>query len=265
MEEKTELTKVEIIIGIIVVLVIIVLFAGIKTVKTGQVGIKTRFGKVVGEELQAGIHFKIPFIEKINRINVKVDKAEVETEGASKDLQTVSMKLVVNYKVNPKEAKKLYKQVGSKYEQVIIEPAMQESIKSVMSEYTAEQLITKRQEVSNKAIKQLQQEIDKYGLSIENLNITNFSFSKVFDEAIEKKQVAEQETLKAKQELEKAKVEAEKKVVEAEATKKANDLLQESLNDKILKKQFIEKWNGELPKAITGNGSIFDITGILGK
>jgi regulator of protease activity HflC (stomatin/prohibitin superfamily) len=111
-------------------------------------------------------------------------------------------------------------------------------------------------------MKELDNKVKKYGIIIDNFNITNFNFSDEFNKAIEEKQVAEQKVLTAKQELEKAKVEAEKKIVQAEAEKKANELKQVSLTDNIIKEKFIEKWNGELPKASGGN-SIFNINELL--
>lgn len=243
---------------IIVIVVLILLFGGLRTIKSGQVGIRVRFGKVVSTQMDEGVNFKIPFIEKIVKMNIQVQKTEIETESSSKDLQVVNMKLAVNYKVDGKKATNLYKNVGTKYEDVILQPAIQESIKAVTSKYTAEELITKRNEVSIESMKELDNKVKKYGIIIDNFNITNFNFSDEYNKAIEEKQVAEQKVLTAKQELEKAKVDAEKKIVQAEAEKQANDLKQVSLTDNIIKEKFIEKWNGELPKATTGN-SIYNL------
>ena len=250
-------------IGTIIILLIIVLACTFRTIKSGEVGIKTRFGKVVETQMNEGVNFKIPFIEKIIKMNIRVQKIELDTTSASKDLQDVSMKLAVNYRVKANKATSLYKNVGSKYEEVVLQPTIQETIKSVTSKYTAEELITNRSKVSKDCKEKLQDKIKKYGLLIDNFNITNFTFSKDFDKAIEEKQVAEQKVLTAKQELEKEKIEAEKKVVKAQAEKQANELKQQTLTDNIIKEKFIEKWNGELPKA-SGNNSIFDITGLVG-
>ena len=251
-----------IVIGIVFVLIFVLLCSSFRTIKSGQVGIRVRFGKVVSSQMNEGINFKIPLVEKIVKMNIQVQKTEIETESSSKDLQLVNMKLAVNYKIDGKKAKDLYKNVGTKYEDVILQPAIQESIKAVTSKYTAEELITKRNEVSIESMKELDNKVKKYGIIIDNFNITNFNFSEEFNKAIEEKQVAEQKVLTAKQELERAKVEAEKKVTIAEAEKQANDLKIQSLTDNIIKEKMIEKWNGELPK-VTGNGSVFDISSIL--
>ena len=247
---------------IIAFVILIFLFGSVRIVKSGQVGVKTRFGKVMDVQTHEGVNFKLPLIEKIVKMNIKVQKEEVETTSASKDLQDVSVKIAVNYRIDGVKAKELYKNIGKDYDEIVLQPAIQESIKAVTSKYTAEELITKRNKVSKNCMETLQSKIQKYGLSIDNFNITNFNFSKEFNKAIEEKQVAEQKVLTAKQQLEKAKVDAEKKIVSAKAEKKANELKQKSLTDNIIKEKFIEKWNGELPK-VSGSGSIVNIDSLL--
>ncbi len=244
------------IIGVLLLIGIILFFCSFKTIKSGEIGLKTRFGKITETSLKEGINFKVPFIEKITKINIKVQKAEMNIEGSTKDLQIVNTNVAVNYRINQDKAPSLYKQVGNGYEETILNPAIKESIKSAIAQYNAEEITVNRTAVSQSCLKAIQDKVEKYGIVIEDFNLTDFSFSEEYTKAIEDKQVAEQN-------LEKSRLEAEKKIVEAEATKKANDLLQESLTDELIMKQFIEKWNGELPKA-TGSNSIFDITGILG-
>lgn len=254
--------KTKIIAGICAVVVILLLVGSFRIIKSGQVGIKVRLGKVVNSNTHDGVNFKIPIVENIVKMNVQVQKVEVETTSASKDLQDVNMKLAVNYRIDAKEATSLYKNVGTKYETVVLEPAIQESIKAVTSKYTAEELITNRSEVSKGCMKELENKVKKYGLIVDNFNITNFSFSEDFNKAIEEKQVAEQKVLTAKQELEKEKIEAEKKIVKAEAEKKANELKQQTLTDNIIKEKFIEKWDGHLPK-VSGSDSIISADSIF--
>lgn len=120
-------------------------------------------------------------------MNIKVQKIEVQTSSSSKDLQEVNMSLAVNYRIDSKEVKDLYKNVGKKYKDVVLEPAIQESIKAITSKYTAEQLITSRGQVSDECMEELTKKVEKYGIIINDFNITNFSFSTEFDKAIEKK------------------------------------------------------------------------------
>ena len=238
---------------LMVILIIIFLFGSFRTIKSGQVGIKVRFGKVVDTRLKEGVNVKLPIVEKIVKMNVQVQKVEVETESSSKDLQLVNMKLAVNYRIDGTKVTDLYKNIGTKYKDVVLQPAIQESVKAATSRYTAEELITKRNEVSNECMKELDSKVNKYGIVIDNFNITNFNFSTAFNNAIEEKKVAEQKVLTAKQQLEKSKVDAEKQVVEAEAEKKANELKKQTLTDDIIKSKFIEKWDGKLPQIMTGD------------
>ena len=244
------------------ILLVILLFGSVTTIKSGEVGIRVRFGKVVNKKTTEGINFKLPIIEKIEKMNVRVQKVEVQTASSSKDLQEVEMSLAVNYQIDKDKARDLYKTVGTGYDEVILEPAIQESIKAVTSKYTAEELITNRSEVSEKCQEELNKKVSKYGLKVNDFNITNFNFSEEFNKAIEEKQVAEQKVLTAKQELEKERIEAEKKIVKAEAENRANELKQQNLTDNIIKEKFIEKWNGELPK-VSGSNNIMDVSGII--
>lgn len=234
--------------------VVIVLINAITTINSGEIGLKVRFGRLVDTNLSEGLNVKIPFMEKIVKVNIRVQKSEIETTSASKDLQDVKTLIAVNFRVNESEAVNLYKTIGNEYENIILKPAIEEAIKSVISKYNAEELITKRNEVSESALNALQEKVEKYGILINEFNIINLSFSEDYSNAIEQKQVAEQL-------LEKAKLEAEARLVEAEATKKANDLLKQTLTKELLIKEFIEKWNGELPKNYAGEDilSIFDI------
>ena len=245
------------------ILLVILLFSSVTTIKSGEVGIRVRFGKVVNKKTTEGINFKFPVIEKIEKMNVRVQKVEVQTASSSKDLQEVEMSLAVNYQIDKEKARELYKTVGTGYDEVILEPAIQESIKAVTSKYTAEELITNRSEVSEKCQEELNKKVSKYGLKVNDFNITNFNFSEEFNKAIEEKQVAEQKVLTAKQELEKERIEAEKKIVKAEAENRANELKQQNLTDNIIKEKFIEKWNGELPK-VSGSNNIMDVSEIIG-
>lgn len=254
--------KVCVILPIILLFAIITLFSSFKTIRSGEVGLKVRFGKITDTSLNEGLNLKIPYIEKIVKVNIKVQKTELKTESSSKDLQVITTLLAVNYNVQKQSATTLYKNVGKNYEKTILIPAIQESIKAVMSSFTAEEVITKRNQVSDLCLEEIQNKVEKYGIKIDDFNIIDLDFSAEYSKAIEEKQVAEQKVLTAKQELEKEKIEAEKKLVKARAEKEANELKQKSLTDNIIKEKFIEKWNGELPKATNGN-AIFNLDSLL--
>ena len=243
--------KLIIMLGIIIFLVITII-CSFQTIKSGEVGLRVRFGKIINSNLKEGFNLKIPYIENIVKVNIKVQKVELETSAASKDLQDINTKIAVNYRIESDKASSLYKTVGNSYEETILRPVIEESVKAVISKYTAEETITKRSEVSSESLNVLQEKVVKYGIVIDNFNIINLSFSDEYSRAIEEKQVAEQK-------LATAKLESEAKLVEAEATKKANDLLKQSLTDELIEKEFIEKWDGKLPETYAGN----DLLGIF--
>ena len=231
--------------AIICLFILITIFNSFQIIKSGEVGLKVRFGKIVDSSLNEGLNLKIPYIEQIQKVNIKVQKSEITVESSTKDMQTITTTIAVNYRVDSKKASNLYRTVGNTYEITVLEPAIKESIKSAIAKYNAEEITTKRTEVSQNCLTALQEKVEKYGIIVEDFNLTDFSFSQEYTKANEEKQVAEQN-------LERAKLEAEAKIVEAEATKKSNDLLKQSLTDELIKKQFIEKWDGKLPTTYAG-------------
>ena len=256
-------TKTKIIISVLSIIILIILitfFSSITTVPTGYVGVKTKFGQVQQAVIQEGLNFKTPFIEKIVRIDCRTQKCEYTMEASSKDLQKIS-------NVDKVKANELYQEIGKDFKGIIVEPAIYESVKQGMSQYAAEELVTKRSEVSNAIMELLVNKLETKGIKITALNITDLSFSKEFDDAIEKKQVTEQQTQQAKYELEKAKIENEKKIenakAEAEVMKQQNQQITENtlkLKELEVKQEMIKKWNGTLPTTISD-----DILSILNK
>ena len=262
MEAKEILDVPKIVIfSVVGLFMIITLFSSFKTIKSGEVGLKVRFGKIVNTSLSEGFNFKMPYIEKIVKVNIKVQKAELTAESSTKDMQIINSTIAVNYRVDNNKASHLYKTVGNNYEETILNPAIKESFKNAIAQYNAEEITTKRGEVSISCLKTIQEKVDKYGIVVEDFNLTDFSFSAEYTKAIEEKQVAQQKVETAKQELEKSKVDAEKKIIEAEATNKANQLLKQNTTDEVLMKQFIEKWDGKLPDTYAGKDvmSIFNL------
>ncbi|MBR4178406.1 MAG: prohibitin family protein [Bacilli bacterium] len=232
--------------GAIILFIFVTILSSFQTIESGEVGLKVRFGKIVDSSLNEGLNLKIPYIEEIKKVNIKVQKVEIPTESSTKDMQLIDSTIAVNYRVDSQKASNLYRTVGNTYEQTVLTPAIQESIKSAIAQYNAEEITTKRSEVSKKCLEALQSKVEKYGIIVEDFNLTDFNFSAEYTKAIEEKQVAEQK-------LQKAKLEAEAKVIEAEATKKANDLMKQSLTKELIEKQMIEKWDGKLPTTYAGD------------
>ncbi|OUM60673.1 hypothetical protein PIROE2DRAFT_46022 [Piromyces sp. E2] len=257
--------KTSIIIFISIVAILIVGFSSYTVVDAGHTGVKVTLGKVSDNVLTEGFHFKTPFLTSIVEIDNRVTKTEVESNAASKDLQSISTKVAVNFRVNSAHSAKIYKNVGNDFTNVIVNPAIQECVKSVAAKYNAEQLITNRTVVSEGMEKEISQKINPYGLNIEVLNIVNFDFSEEFSKAIEAKQTAQQQALKAEQDLARIKVEAQQMVEKAKAESEAYQLKNQQLTEKVIMMHFVEKWDGKLPTVTSGASPLFDINSYMNK
>ena len=240
-----------IILLIMALFVLTTIICSITTVPTGFVGIKTRFGQVQDAVIQEGFNFKLPYIEKIVKLDCRTQKTEYTMEASSKDLQKISnFKVAVNYNITKDTANDLYRKVGVDYKSIIVEPAIQEAMKATIANYTAEELITKRNEVSAFALEALFNKLQDSGITLTALNIIDLSFSEEFDKAVEEKQIVEQQTEKAKYELEKAKVENEKKIENAKAEAEVMKQQNAQITDQYLRlkeienqKAMIDRWN----------------------
>ena len=250
------------IFGAVACAVVFVFAQSVSIVPSGASGVIVTLGKVQDATLESGLNFKAPFVQKVVVIDNKIQRADVQGEASSKDLQIVNANVSVNYNVIGTKSSSLYKTVGKDWETILIRPAVQESVKAAFAKYTAEELITNRAEVTNLIKESLTEKVTPYGINIAEMNILNMGFTAEFNNAIEKKTTAEQEVKTEQQNLAKAKIIAEQKVVEAEAEAKSNKLIQESATDEVLMSKFIEKWDGKLPTVI-GEGNMMDITSLM--
>ncbi len=261
-------TRSIVIAAIAAFLVLITALSAVKTIDSGTVGVVSVFGAVKDDPIYQGLHTVVPFITQVTRMNTKTQKVEAVSAAASRDLQMISTTIVVNYHVTEAYAPTLYRTVGKSYEDTIIVPAIQESVKAVTAKYSAEELITKRQLVSDSISEKLSNKINAYGLVIEVFNITNLDFSEAFNAAIEAKQTAQQEALKAEQELKRIEIEAQQKVVNAEAEAEAVratadaeayaiEVVQEQLSqsEAYLEYLKIHQWDGQLPMVMGGDAN----------
>lgn len=242
-------------IPIIMVLFFLLCF---RTVGVGQVGLVTRFGRITREQ-NSGIVMKLPWpIERLNKLDVKVQKEQVKATAATKDLQDVNTTIAVNYSLENSKVRNLFETVGSDYKERIVLPAVQETFKATSARYTASELLTSRQDVKNGVVESLRKRMSLYGIYVQDVSIVNFSFSREFTNAIEKKQVAAQQAEQAKFGVQKAKAEAEAAIERAKGQAQAQKLVRSSASPEVLKKLAIEKWDGKLPNYL-GGGTVFNI------
>ena len=273
-----------IIAGVALTILVVLAFNSVTTVPVGSTGILLTMGKVEDSALTEGLHFKLPFVQRIISMDNRVKKLELSTEAFSKDIQTVSATLAVNYRLQPEKTFSIYKTTGLAYESNLIVPATHEVLKSVCAQYTAEELISKRAESSDMMRDELDAKLSGMGISVTDFNIIDFDFSDEFISAVESKQVAEQLKKKAATENETAiaQAEREKQVAikqseaqaesvriaaqaEADAVKLAADAeayrlqkINEQLTEKTIQNTLAERWDGKLP-GVVGSG----VTGIL--
>lgn len=227
------------------------------TVDAGHRGVVVRMGAVTGEVKGEGFYTKAPWTTSVIEMDVRQKKEQVETQGASKDLQIVQAVIALNLNLDPAKCSQVYQQIGKDYLDITVAPALQEAIKAVIAQYTAEELISKRELVRDGIALLIADKLSPLGIHTQAINIVNFNFSQSFNEAIENKVTAEQNALAAKNLLSQKEYEAQQAVVtakgEAEALRvKAIAIAQ---SPQILELNAIEKWNGILP-AVMGSGQM---------
>lgn len=238
------------IIGAFIILLVLIANFPFGTVGAGERGVQLRFGAVTGNIFGEGLYFRIPFIEKVKKMDVKIQKDEVEAPAASKDLQTVRSVVALNYHLDPNEVATLFQEIGIDYNSRIIAPALQEAVKAGTAEFTAEELITKRPEVRERIKVLLAEKLEPRGIILDEFNIVEFEFSRTFNDAIEAKVTAEQDALAAQNKLERVKFEAQQKIEEAKGKAEAITIESQALrnNPQVLQLRSLEKWDGKLPQ-----------------
>lgn len=253
-------------IAVISALVLIVfLFAmSIFVVPAGSVGVVTRFS-AINRVAEPGIGMKIPLIDSVHNMSVRTQKDEVNASAMSENLQVVTSTIAINYHLDGKNAITVYQNIGTNYAEIIIAPALQNTFKSVTAKFTAEELITNREEVRLEAEKELTTQLAVYHIIVENFNIVNFDFSPEFQAAIEEKQVAQQAVETSKQRLAQAEIDAQTVVAQAQGQADAQKAMKDtgSLTTEYLQFLFLSKWDGTLPTVMTSASSVFDLSGYV--
>jgi regulator of protease activity HflC (stomatin/prohibitin superfamily) len=259
-EMKKGTWKPVIIVGII--LFLLFAFKPWAQVGAGERGIVLNFGAVENTVLNEGIHFRVPIMQTVVLMDVQIQKAITDAASASSDLQDVDLSVALNYHIIPDKANVVYQTIGVEFKARIIDPAIQEVMKAVTARYTAEELITKRPAVSTEMKEALTQRMLESNIAVDAFSIVSFSFSQTFTDAIEAKQTAEQNALKAKRDLDRIRVEAEQTIAAATAEAEALRLQKMNISPDLIELRkieanlkAIEKWNGILPE-VTGAGAI---------
>lgn len=245
-----------IVTGLLGFAILLMVLFGTYTVNTGEVAVISRFGKVISVEKE-GMKFKIPIIDKKTKLEVRDRLIKGVYSVSSEDLQTVSTEVAVQYKII--DPLKVFKSFKNEYDTRLVNPRISEVVQAISSNYTIEELVAKRQQLGQGIYTNLRNDLLPYGIEVQKVSIINHDFSDSFENAIEQKKSAEQ--LAQKEEIENRQriknAETNLKVKELEA--KANSILTETLTDKVLKKQMIDKWNGEMPKVVGKDNVLLNI------
>lgn len=244
------------VLGILVFLIFLIFFFPVVIVGAGERGIV--FNNASGIEdriLNEGTHFRVPFLQSVTTVSVKTQKTDVKAEAASKDLQTVTTDIVVNWHLDASKVNKTYQQIGDEdaVRDRIIIPAVNEMVKAATAQLNVSEVLSKRTQLKATIDNLLRERLEKHGVLLDDVSIVDVSFSPEFNKAIEQKQVAQQEAERAVFKAQEASQTAEANVNLARGEAEANRLKQQSLTPELLQLRTIEKWNGILP-TYTGGG-----------
>lgn len=267
--------KLKVIVPIAVVIVVVALIAlsSVATIPTGHTGVVTTFGSVEDYTFDSGVHFKLPW-QKVVMMDNRIQKQTVNLSCFSSDIQEVSMTYTVNYQINKANAQNIYKNIGTDYYNTVIIPCITESTKVITAKYSAEDLVSERTNLASAIEEELTSKLELFNVELVSTSIEDMDFTDAFTNAVEEKQVAQQNKLRAETEAERAKIEAEAeaavkrieaqaeadaKLIQAEAEAEANRKVAESLTDEILRNKMLDTWNGELPLVTDGSGSLINI------
>ncbi|HET8679744.1 MAG TPA: prohibitin family protein [bacterium] len=256
--------------GLALALVIAVLTLGVSAsfgqVPAGYRGVVLRFGAPTGTIKEEGLYMVAPFINSVELMLVQVVAFDAVAEAASRDLQDVKAKVTLNYSLDPAQVVEIYRRLRHDYEFRIIKPAIQEAVKASTARFTAEELITRRPEVRDSIQQNLTQRLDRFGILTQAMSITDFAFSKSFNEAIEAKVTATQQVLKAERDLQRVRLEAQQQIEQAKAQAEALRIQKQNVTPELvelrrIEAQFraIDKWDGHLPTYVAGPVPILDV------
>lgn len=250
---------------IVVLLCLAILSSFFVIVGAGERGVLMKFGAVQAIVLNEGIHPLLPIVYTVEKLSVRVQSQELSAEASSKDLQEVYADVALNWHSIPEEVQLLYQQIGNKQAVIerIISPAIEEVLKAVMAKYTAEEIVTKRGTVKTEVDRALTERLKPYHIAVDDLSLVHVHFSERFRDAVEAKQIAEQEAKRSEFLALKAIKEAEAKVNLARGEAEVQQLLKANLTPELLQRQAIEKWDGNLPIVLDSGNKLLDLRQLM--
>jgi regulator of protease activity HflC (stomatin/prohibitin superfamily) len=261
-------------IGILILalIIVIILWGTFVIVPAGHRGVVLWWGSVENRIMGEGLNFKMPIAERVIKVDVKVQPHPFkEIDASSKEYQNVKMTGMMNFHIDPSFVNDLYQKVGLDFADKVIDPAFNDFVKEVVPTYPIGEILPKREEIRQRAMKKLGDNLSRYHVIVDDIYFANIRFSKEYEGAIEAKQVAQQQVETQKQVLAQREIEAQQKVasakgeaeailVVAQGQAKANDALSRSISSILVQYKGIEKWNGILPSVSGGAVPFIDVT-----
>ena len=249
---------------VVAAIAVLVVLGGIfGTVGAGERGVLLRFGAVTGTIHEEGLYLKFPFMDEVVLMSTQIQKYTAPATSSSKDLQVVTTEVTLNYSLNSSDVGEIYRSLRQEHENRVIQPYIQEAVKSTTANYNAEELITERPAVKNELQDLIGERLGPLGIGVVQLSITDFQFSGAFQQAIEAKVTAVQEALEAENALRRVEFEAKQKVTQAEAEAKGLELQKAQVTPELIRLRQIEvqraavdKWNGVMPTVVTSGGPV---------
>ncbi len=251
-----------VVIGAIVLVAIFAAGGVFGTVGAGQRGVLLHFGEVTGIK-DEGLYYKVPFVQEVVLMSTQIQRYTAPATSSSKDLQVVSTEVTLNFRLDAGQVGEIYRTMRRDYQSRVIQPFIQEAVKSTTANYDAEQLITQRPRVKDELQLLMTERLVELGIGVVELSITDFQFSPAFQDSIEAKVRAVQQALEAENALERVKFEAEQKITRATAEARSLELQKEQVTDQLIElrrievqQTAVEKWNGVMPSVVTSGGPV---------
>ena len=247
--------------AVIVVLFILflIVFQPMTIVGVGERGVKVTLGQTSPVALEEGVHFVMPFISTVKKMNVKTVKSNIATMAQSKDIQQARIVYVVNYNLQPENAPKMWRTVGRDYVSVVVMPTVEGIVKDTIGKWNAQDIVANREKVASEVLFKLNEKLGPKYINVSDFQITEIQYSQAFEQAIESKVTAEQEALKAKNKTVQVQEEARQKIIASEAEAKSMAIRAQALtqNKNLVEYEAVQKWDGKLPQYMMGNSVPF--------
>ena len=254
--EKDYLGK--LLVPVILVAAAVIGLSAFFIVPPGEVAVKTRLGAIV-DSYSEGMHFKMPLIESITKFSIQIQRADIKTQAFSKDLQTMNSSLVVNHRIQKETVVSIYRNLGPRYVSNIVDPAVQEVFKAIAARYSAERIISERNELVEAINAEVKARLSQKEIIVTDISVTDLDFTDQFLKAVEDKQVAEQQAKMSEKLVEKAKRDAEQAIAKSRGEAEALRMQREQVTPMLIELRkvdaqlkAIEKWNGVLPGYVGG-------------